>query len=269
MTSPRSGIWIPAAAGLLAVLAVHLAWSLSRPDPEVEEVAETQKNPPQKSETEPPTPRLPPISFQNLDGANPEELFGAVCANCHGHNGEGNPVVKAPSIAGMPAWYVQLQIDKFRRGTRGGHGEDIEGAQMRAIAATLHPDWIEPVANHVASLKPFATESTVGGESEFAVLIYEQRCMACHRYNGQGERVFRSAPLTNLNDWYIASQLRKFRSGVRGSDSGLDHDAWKMHEQAKLLSDQAILDMAAYIAEMAQTYPPGQRRARVRRTYSE
>lgn len=199
------------------------------------------------------------------EGAEAKQIFATVCATCHGLEGEGNPEIKAPSIAGMPAWFVGLQLEKFREDIRGAHPEDLEGAQMRAIAKSLKPEWIESMANHVAEMKPKTTENTLGGDPDFARDVYEQHCMECHRYNGQGERVFRSAPLTSLSDWYVASTLRKFRKGVRGGDDALDYDAWKMHERTKTLSDDLIVDMAAYIAELAETYPPGVRKGRVRR----
>ena len=45
-------------------------------------------------------------------------LFG-LCAQCHGEQGEGNQVFGAPAIAGLPLWFVQSQLQKFRSGLRG------------------------------------------------------------------------------------------------------------------------------------------------------
>ena len=44
-----------------------------------------------------------------------------LCTACHGAQGQGNPELKAPSIAGLPDWYVKNQLEKFRAGTRGAH----------------------------------------------------------------------------------------------------------------------------------------------------
>ncbi|MFT5465008.1 MAG: cytochrome c553 [Verrucomicrobiales bacterium] len=250
---PRSLIWVPAAAGLLVIIAVwHSGADDSKSDaPKAPEIAV------EKSDSIPATISM---AKQGIEG-----VFGSVCAACHGVEGEGNPELKAPSIAGMPAWYVEIQLEKFRSGIRGAHPEDLEGTQMRAMSIVLKPEWIQPMAKHVAALKPRSTENTLGGDGDEVAWLYEQQCMACHRYNGQGERVFRSAPLTTLPDWYLAAALRKYRDGIRGPDEKEDPDAWKMHQQARLLSDELIVDLAAYIAELAQTYPPGVRRGRVRR----
>ena len=34
------------------------------------------------------------------------------CRPCHGPQGYGNPKIQAPSIAGLPAWYVEAQLGK-------------------------------------------------------------------------------------------------------------------------------------------------------------
>ena len=43
----------------------------------------------------------------------------AVCAACHGQQGEGNMAMNAPKIAGMEGWYVRRQIEAFQQGLRG------------------------------------------------------------------------------------------------------------------------------------------------------
>lgn len=61
------------------------------------------------------------------------ELFAA-CATCHGVQGEGNVSIQAPSIAALPAWYVEVQLLKFRTGARGAHPDDLEGLRMRPMS---------------------------------------------------------------------------------------------------------------------------------------
>ena len=56
------------------------------------------------------------------DGATPtitgKEMFRA-CTACHGDHGQGNPSIQTPAIAGLPDWYIESQITKFRTGLRG------------------------------------------------------------------------------------------------------------------------------------------------------
>ena len=62
-----------------------------------------------------------------------EELFAA-CKSCHGVDGYGQENIAAPAIAGLPVWYVEAQLVKFRTGVRGAHPDDFEGLRMRPMS---------------------------------------------------------------------------------------------------------------------------------------
>ncbi|MFT5110472.1 MAG: cytochrome c553 [Pseudoalteromonas tetraodonis] len=89
-------------------------------------------------------------------------------------------------------------------------------------------------------------------------MIFEEQCMECHRYNGSGEKVFGSSPLTAFQDWYLAAQLEKFRLGVRGYH-GEDEKGQQMRHLASYLSEGEVRDVSAYIATLAKRYPPKRR----------
>jgi uncharacterized protein len=61
----------------------------------------------------------------------------AVCASCHGSNGEGNTDIPAPALAGLDDVYLIEQLESYVSGRRGAHKDDAQGAQMRAAALTL------------------------------------------------------------------------------------------------------------------------------------
>ena len=63
----------------------------------------------------------------------------AVCAACHGAQGEGNIALNAPNLNGMSDWYLARQLDYYKKGVRGAHKDDPLGQQMKAMAATLMP----------------------------------------------------------------------------------------------------------------------------------
>ena len=65
-----------------------------------------------------------------------QDLYGS-CRSCHGDNGEGQAYIAAPAIAGLPKWYVESSVKKFRTGVRGAHPDDVYGSQMRAMSMTL------------------------------------------------------------------------------------------------------------------------------------
>ena len=64
----------------------------------------------------------------------------AVCAACHGAQGEGNEAMAAPRLTGQSDWYLVAQLKKFKQGQRGYDNTDHGGRQMRAMTATLTTD---------------------------------------------------------------------------------------------------------------------------------
>jgi len=78
----------------------------------------------------------------------------AICASCHGANGEGNKALNAPAIAGQNDWYIVRQLYNFKNGIRGADSKDTYGQQMRPMAMTLPNDAaINNIAAYISTLK--------------------------------------------------------------------------------------------------------------------
>jgi cytochrome c oxidase subunit 2 len=73
------------------------------------------------------------------DAAAGKALY-AVCATCHGPNGEGMAAMNGPRLAGQDDWYLVSSLQAFRSGIRGADPKDTLGAQMRPMAMTLAND---------------------------------------------------------------------------------------------------------------------------------
>jgi cytochrome c553 len=183
-------------------------------------------------------------------------VYAEVCAACHGAKGEGKEELHSPSISGLPTWYLEEQVKKFRAGSRGFHPEDLPGQQMRAISLTLTDTRIAEAAATVASMPSHPTEPPPPGfDLALARVRYANECMECHRYNGKGEIVFHSAPLVTLNRSYLRRQLLNYRSGRRGATGGDLYGA-KMVENMKQLSDAEIDLFVNYIGALAHGDDP-------------
>jgi len=193
--------------------------------------------------------------------ASAEELFSATCAACHGPQGEGNEALQVPSIAGLPAWFSLIQFEKFRNGQRGRGEGDIGGSHMATISENLPAAALPDLADHVARLPIVPTTNQIGGDSVIGETLFMEICAGCHRYNGHGEKAFRSAPLSGLQDWYILNSLKKYREGIRGYHSN-DIDGIFMHRNLRSVTDGEFKDIVAYIGKLAEKYPPNQRRPR-------
>jgi len=76
-----------------------------------------------------------------------------ICAACHGAGGEGNEMLKAPSLVRANDWYVARQLHKFKAGLRGIDPSDIGGATMRPNALMLDDDAMLNVATYIGTLR--------------------------------------------------------------------------------------------------------------------
>ncbi len=182
----------------------------------------------------------PPVGMER--GA---ELF-ETCVPCHGASGQGNVDIAAPSIAGLPQWYLESQLDGFQQGFRGLHHEDLPGLRMRPMAVSLTREGdVESVAEYVASLPAIYPESTLDGNAGAGAQSY-QVCVACHGPEGLGIEELRSPPIVQMHDWYMLNQLRNFKAGARGAHP---QDTWgaTMRVNTLALTDQAMRDVIAYV----------------------
>jgi cytochrome c553 len=184
------------------------------------------------------------------DTARGEELY-KLCEQCHGAAGGGDPVALAPAIGGLPQWFVEAQLEKFRAGGRGTHFDDIAGMRMRPMSMWLHSEAdVANVAAYVAGMPKVLPAPTLeGGNPEVGRQKYIP-CIACHGVNGEGNQALNAPPLAGMSDWYQLSSLQKFKAGVRGTNPK-DTTGMLMRPMSLTLADeQAIRDVIAYIATL-------------------
>jgi cytochrome c553 len=185
------------------------------------------------------------------DLARGKALFD-LCTQCHGAAGQGNPAIEAPSIAGLPVWYVEGTLRKFKSGGRGTHPDDIAGMRMRPMSMTLREDAdVVHVAAYVAGLAAARPAPLLtGGDAARGANLYTP-CIACHMPDGSGNPALGSPPLKHASDWYLLAQLKKFKGGVRGTNP-LDTNGALMVGMSQLLADeQAMKDVIAHIMTLA------------------
>ncbi|HET7202835.1 MAG TPA: c-type cytochrome [Steroidobacteraceae bacterium] len=72
------------------------------------------------------------------------------CAYCHGARGQGSWSTNAPPLAGRSDWYLARQMQQFRQGHRGRHGQDFHGSQMSRMSGVVAEG--QPTDNLIAYL---------------------------------------------------------------------------------------------------------------------
>lgn len=180
-----------------------------------------------------------------------EELFG-LCSQCHGPDGGGNPVTLAPAIAGMPDWFVLSQLNAFRAGQRGMHPGDMGGMRMRPMSMSLRGEEdVKNVAAYVASLPTTDPERHVEGDASKGEATYGAICVSCHMPNGAGNKDLNFPPLNDTSDWYLKTQLEKYKAGIRGSDPTNTNGIVMRSMSQTLTNEQAIDDVVAYIMTLS------------------
>jgi cytochrome c oxidase subunit 2 len=186
------------------------------------------------------------------DPAQGQALY-ALCGTCHGQSGEGMLAMNGPKIAGQEAWYLRRQLNYFKDGIRGAHPEDTFGQQMAPMAQTLASDQaMENVIAYIGTLPDTPAETTIAGDVDRGARTYVV-CGACHGYQGEGIKAIQAPRQAGMSDWYLATQLRNFKNGIRGSHA-LDLHGPQMVQMAAILSDdQAINNVIAYINTLRPT----------------
>jgi cytochrome c553 len=184
--------------------------------------------------------------------ASGKELYGA-CTSCHGDSGLGDRKLGAPSIAGLPAWYVEAQVTKFKTGARGAHPDDFEGLRMRPMAKQMMNEGeVKAVAAYVASLPRTPITPTLEGGNASAGAASFGTCTACHGASAQGNENLKAPPLAGQADWYLLAQLRKFKTGIRGVDPKDASGAMMRPMALTLPTDQAMLDVVAHVSKLSR-----------------
>ena len=174
------------------------------------------------------------------DLAKGEATFAAVCAACHGIDGNsGTPAY--PKLAQQHPEYLVKQLQEFKSDKR-------SNAIMKGFASMLSDEDMKNVAYWVSTKK-----AKTGSASEKSLVLLGERiyrggiadrqiaaCAGCHSPNGAG--IPSQFPrLSGQHADYAAAQLTAFRDGVR-------KNSVQMAQVASKLNDREIKAVADYVA---------------------
>lgn len=156
------------------------------------------------------------------------------CASCHGARGEGNGF-DAPRLAGLPAGYLQKQMQDYATGLR-------PHAVMRDVARFLDSHERVRVANHYAALPPQgmppATQETIAPATP---ALYAAKCQQCHGVQGVGTEL--GPPLNAQPAFYLAQQLQDWQVSKRRTDG--NHEMLKVAQE---LDGGQITQLSLFLA---------------------
>ena len=175
-----------------------------------------------------------------VDLAKGSASYGAVCAACHGADGN-SAIPSQPSLAQQHPEYLLKQLLEFKSGTR-------KDPIMQGFAATLTEDDARNISFWLATQKAkpgFAKDkdTVLLGERIYRGGIQDRRipaCAGCHSPNGAGIPA-QYPRLSGQHAEYTAKQLAAFRDGSRGNSV-------PMHDLSQYMTDHEIKAVSDYIA---------------------
>ena len=174
------------------------------------------------------------------DLAKGEASFGAVCAACHGADGN-STTPTYPKLAQQHPEYLVKQLQEFKSGKR-------ENAIMKGFASTLSEEDMKNIAYWLTSkeAKPgFAKDKDLVtlGERIYRGGIADRQvpaCAGCHSPNGAGIPA-QYPRLSGQHADYAVAQLTAFRDGIR-------KNSLQMNQVAAKLNDREIKAVSDYVA---------------------
>ena len=184
------------------------------------------------------------------------EIYTSVCAACHDAG-----VAGAPKADDGDEWARRLEekgldtlvshsINGFQAMPARGGNPNLSDEELATTVAYMLAEAgvsveedvaVEAVVAEAPAAEDVAELAVEGdaeaGQDRFAT------CVSCHGAEGQGMGIF--PKVAGQTPEYIAGRLQQYRAGEQvGPNSGL------MMPQASGLSDEAIADLAAYIATL-------------------
>jgi cytochrome c553 len=169
-----------------------------------------------------------------------EAKFTAVCAACHGADGNsGTPV--NPKLAQQHPEYLIKQLQEFKSGVRKnaimqGFASQLSDADMKNIAFWATTKKSKPGFAKDKELVALGERIYRGGVADRQIAA----CAGCHSPNGAGNPV-QYPRLGGQHADYTGAQLTGFRDGVR-------QNSLQMTQVAAKLNDREIRALGDYIA---------------------
>ena len=179
-----------------------------------------------------------PVAPAKPDLARGEASYAAVCASCHG--ADGNSATPAnPRLSQQHPEYLVKQLQEFKAGTR-------KNPIMQGFAAALSEADMRNIAYWATSKKAkpgFATDKDLValGEKIYRGGVADRQiaaCAGCHSPTGAGIPA-QYPRLSGQHADYTAAQLTAFRDGIRTN-------SLQMSQVASKLNDREIRALADY-----------------------
>ncbi|MCR4300309.1 MAG: cytochrome c4 [Sulfuricaulis sp.] len=166
----------------------------------------------------------------------------AVCAGCHGADGNGGADPLWPKLAGQDADYITKQLADFKEGRRkdpimAGMVANLSKTDMKNLGAFYASLKVKSGAARDAPLAKLGEKIYRGGNAKMGV----SACISCHGPTGHGIPP-RFPKVSGQHAAYTKKQLLAFKAGTRANDGDI------MTRIAFRMAEQEIKAVSEYMA---------------------
>ena len=179
----------------------------------------------------------PAAPAAKADLAKGEATYTAICASCHGADGNsGSPAY--PKLAQQHPDYLVKQLQEFKSGKRAnaimsGMAAGLSDADMKNVSAWVGSKESKPNFAKEKDLVVLGERIYRGGVAERQIAA----CAGCHNPTGAGIPA-QYPRLAGQHADYAVAQLTAFRDGVRKNNLQMTQVAAKMNDrEIKAVSD--------------------------------
>jgi cytochrome c oxidase cbb3-type subunit 3/ubiquinol-cytochrome c reductase cytochrome c subunit len=188
-----------------------------------------------------------PLTETQAHGA---ELYGRMCAVCHGRGGEGYKADQAPALRHR-AFLGSVSDSFLRDAIRNGRASTTMSAWGKTRGGPLSSVDITDVVDFIRVWehwpKPALDDRPLTGSADRGAKIFQKECVSCHGARGVGGpnvNIGNASLLAGASNGFLRYAIREGRSGTA------------MPSFAQKLGDLGVEDVVAYVRSLEPPPPP-------------
>ena len=189
------------------------------------------------------------------------EEINETCAGCHGEFAQGGKNGLYPRLAGLPAEYMQKQIQLFKSSERlnipmkpYANNRELPDEDIYAVTAYIEsiqlkssmPEFADNLSAYEKLLiaRQVINIPRIEGDISVGKTIYNKDCKICHGTEGKGKKNTGTPGLSGQYSQYLLKQINAYKAKKRHHDYDLEDDTFAHYTQKQLQDLLAYLSVA-------------------------
>ena len=187
------------------------------------------------------------------------EEINETCAGCHGEFAQGGKNGLYPRLAGLPAEYLQKQIQLFKSSERlnipmkpYANDRELPDDDIYAVTAYIEsiqlkssmPEFADNLSAYEKLLiaRQVINIPRIEGDIKVGEKIYNKDCKICHGREGKGKKNTGTPRLSGQHSQYLLKQIKAYKAKKRHHDYDIEDELFDHYTQKQ------IQDLLAYLS---------------------